>query len=143
MSLLVLVSAVVLAMVLRSRLVEAEYLAVAFVGLLPGSVLGLVMFQGLEVIQALAVSFVLAVAYLSLLALLVKAQQLEQSHSGDQLMHQTGTGKDENLQLSFFQLDDPVLEQIKEELVKTDINHLTPVEALMKLNEIKKLVGGK
>ncbi|MCE2772194.1 MAG: DNA mismatch repair protein MutS [Bacteroidetes bacterium] len=70
-------------------------------------------------------------------------QQLEQSHSGDQLMHQTGTGKDENLQLSFFQLDDPVLEQIKEELVKTDINHLTPVEALMKLNEIKKLVGGK
>lgn len=70
-------------------------------------------------------------------------QQLEQSHSGDQLMHQTGVGKDENLQLSFFQLDDPVLEQIKEELVKTDINHLTPVEALMKLNEIKKLVGGK
>lgn len=70
-------------------------------------------------------------------------QQLEQSHSGDQLMHQTGAGKDENLQLSFFQLDDPVLEQIKEELVKTDINHLTPVEALMKLNEIKKLVGGK
>jgi len=70
-------------------------------------------------------------------------QQLEQSHSGDQLMHKVASGKDENLQLSFFQLDDPVLEQIKDELVKTDINHLTPVEALMKLNEIKKLVGGK
>lgn len=70
-------------------------------------------------------------------------QQLEQSHSGDQLMHKVVSGKDENLQLSFFQLDDPVLEQIKDELLKTDINHLTPVEALMKLNEIKKLVGGK
>ncbi len=46
------------------------------------------------------------------------------------------------MQLSFFQLDDPVLQQIKEELVKLDINTLTPVEALMKLNEIKRLVGG-
>ncbi|MCZ2249433.1 MAG: DNA mismatch repair protein MutS [Bacteroidia bacterium] len=46
-------------------------------------------------------------------------------------------------QLSFFQLDDPVLSEIKDELLKTDINTLTPVEALMKLNEIKKMVGGK
>ena len=45
-------------------------------------------------------------------------------------------------QLSFFQLNDPVLENIKEELQKTDINTLTPVEALMKLNEIKKMIGG-
>lgn len=45
------------------------------------------------------------------------------------------------MQLSFFQLDDPVLEQIREEILKTDINNLTPVEALMKLNEIKKLLG--
>lgn len=44
-------------------------------------------------------------------------------------------------QLSFFQLDDPVLSQIKEEILRTDINTLTPVEALMKLNEIKKLLG--
>jgi DNA mismatch repair protein MutS len=44
--------------------------------------------------------------------------------------------------LSFFQLDDPVLSNIKEELLKVDINTLTPVEALMKLNEIKKMVGG-
>jgi DNA mismatch repair protein MutS len=48
----------------------------------------------------------------------------------------------QDFQLSFFQLDDPVLSNIKEELLKTDINTLTPVEALMKLNEIKKMVGG-
>lgn len=47
-----------------------------------------------------------------------------------------------NMQLSFFQLNDPVLENIKEELERTDINTLTPVEALMKLNEIKKMIGG-
>ena len=47
------------------------------------------------------------------------------------------------MQLSFFKLDDPILEQIKEEIISLDINTLTPVEALMKLNEIKKLVGGK
>ncbi len=46
------------------------------------------------------------------------------------------------MQLSFFQLDDPVLSQIKDDILKTDINTLTPVEALMKLNEIKKLIGG-
>jgi DNA mismatch repair protein MutS len=51
-----------------------------------------------------------------------------------------GGGTD--LQLSFFQLNDPVLENIKDELQRTDINTLTPVEALMKLNEIKKMIGG-
>lgn len=45
-------------------------------------------------------------------------------------------------QLSFFQLNDPVLEQVKDELVKVDINTLTPVEALMKLNDIKRMLGG-
>lgn len=54
----------------------------------------------------------------------------------------TLTKADENLQLSFFQLNDPVLENIKDELQKTDINTLTPIEALMKLNEIKKMIGG-
>jgi DNA mismatch repair protein MutS len=48
---------------------------------------------------------------------------------------------EENLQLSFFQLDDPVLENIREELTKIDINTLTPIEALMKLNAIKKMIG--
>jgi DNA mismatch repair protein MutS len=46
-------------------------------------------------------------------------------------------------QLSFFQLDDPTLAQIREEILSLDINTLTPVEALMKLNEIKKIVSGK
>ncbi len=46
-----------------------------------------------------------------------------------------------NVQLSFFQLDDPTLSQIKLQLEQTDINNLTPVEALIKLNEIKRLIG--
>lgn len=50
---------------------------------------------------------------------------------------------DREMQLSFFQLDDPVLLQIKDEIAETDINNLTPVEALMKLHEIKKLIGAK
>ncbi len=49
--------------------------------------------------------------------------------------------KREGLQLSFFQLDDPVLKQIRDEIGKLDINNLTPVEALNKLNEIKKISG--
>lgn len=48
-----------------------------------------------------------------------------------------------DMQLSMFQLDDPVLQQIKEELIELDINTLTPVEALMKLNEIKRVIGIK
>jgi DNA mismatch repair protein MutS len=47
------------------------------------------------------------------------------------------------MQLSFFQLDDPVLEQIRDEVKTLDINNLTTLEALNKLSEIKKLVGGK
>jgi len=49
---------------------------------------------------------------------------------------------EDNMQLSFFQLNDPVLEQIHDQLISIDINTLTPVEALMKLHEIKKLTGG-
>ena len=49
----------------------------------------------------------------------------------------------EGMQLSFFQLDDPLLEQIRDEVKTLDINNLTPLEALNKLSEIKKLVGGK
>jgi DNA mismatch repair protein MutS len=47
-----------------------------------------------------------------------------------------------DVQLSFFQLDDPVLEQVREQILDLDIDNLTPVEALMKLNEIKKVVSG-
>ena len=45
------------------------------------------------------------------------------------------------MQLSFIQLDDPILEQIRDEIKDLDINTLTPVEALMKLNEIKRYIG--
>lgn len=50
--------------------------------------------------------------------------------------------KGDSMQLSFFQLNDPVLENIHDELMGIDINTLTPVEALIKLNDIKKLIGG-
>ncbi|WP_278983142.1 DNA mismatch repair protein MutS [Segatella bryantii] len=49
----------------------------------------------------------------------------------------------QDVQLSFFQLDDPVLCQVRDEILGLDINNLTPVEALNKLNEIKKIVSGK
>ena len=73
-------------------------------------------------------------------------KQLEQDSSG------VGVGKPsaealnqsrDGLQLSFFQLDDPVLSQIRDEILNLDINNLTPVEALNKLNDIKKIVRGK
>jgi DNA mismatch repair protein MutS len=68
-------------------------------------------------------------------------EQLEKSHSRSESTPAVLTGSGEELQLSFFQLDDPVLEQIRDEILKTDINTLTPVEALLKLNEIKKLIS--
>lgn len=49
----------------------------------------------------------------------------------------------EGFQLSFFQLDDPVLCQIRDEILNLDVNNLTPIEALNQLNEIKKIVRGK
>ncbi len=71
--------------------------------------------------------------------------QLEKTHSHDELMGKEKTlknkKKEDDFQLSFFQLDDPLLEQIKEDILNTDIDTLTPVEALMKLNEIKRLLG--
>lgn len=68
--------------------------------------------------------------------------QLEKNHSGDLKEEMKTIATDSAMQLSFFQLDDPVLMQIKDEIKNIDINTLTPVEALMKLNEIKKYVGG-
>ncbi len=71
--------------------------------------------------------------------------QLEKTHSHDELVGKERTAKDKkkenDFQLSFFQLDDPLLQQIKEDILNTDIDTLTPVEALMKLNEIKRLLG--
>ena len=67
---------------------------------------------------------------------------LEKSHSGSEIGKSVeSSSSDDNLQLSFIQLDDPLLHQIKDEILRTDIDTLTPVEALMKLNEIKKTLG--
>ena len=51
--------------------------------------------------------------------------------------------KQEGYQLSFFQLDDPILSQVRDEIINLDVNNLTPIDALNKLNEIKKIVKGK
>ena len=68
--------------------------------------------------------------------------QLEQSHAVDEFGKTAkAITEQDDMQLSFFQLDDPVLEQIRDEIRDLDIDTLTPVEALLKLNEIKKLTG--
>ncbi len=68
-------------------------------------------------------------------------KRLEKAHSTEGKPKVTESSNDEDLQLSFFQLDDPILERIRDEIKDLDINSLTPVEALMKLNEIKKVIG--
>ena len=65
---------------------------------------------------------------------------LEKSHTGDQV-DKAALKPEEPMQLSFIQLDDPLLLQIKEDILNTNIDTLTPVEALMKLNEIKNLLN--
>ena len=49
---------------------------------------------------------------------------------------------EEGVQMSFFQLDDPALEDVRDRLLDLDIDNLTPIDALMKLHEIRKIVGG-
>ncbi|MBO6212287.1 DNA mismatch repair protein MutS [Algoriella sp.] len=66
---------------------------------------------------------------------------LEASKTDEGFSNKTEKITQDNMQLSFFQLDDPILESIREEIINTDINTLSPVEALMKLNEIKKKLG--
>lgn len=69
-------------------------------------------------------------------------KKLEQSHSSEELTEKVKT-LDNEMQLSFFNLDDPLLENIKEEILHIDIDTLTPVGALMKLNEIKRMLVKK
>lgn len=69
-------------------------------------------------------------------------KKLEKSHSSEEVSDKLQDSQNE-MQLSFFNLDDPLLEEIKEEILHLDIDTLTPVEALMKLNEIKRLLGKK
>ena len=78
----------------------------------------------------------------SMLAQLESSHELTEKRGKKKKVREAITTEVEDMQLSFFQLNDPVLENIREELVSIDINTLTPVEALMKLNEIKKLTGG-
>lgn len=68
-------------------------------------------------------------------------KKLEKNHSSEELSGLKSM--QDELQLSFFNLDDPLLEEIKEEILGIDINTLTPVEALMKLNEIKRMLVKK
>jgi DNA mismatch repair protein MutS len=76
---------------------------------------------------------------------ILKAQKLlrklEKNHSSD-VLNGIKSEKDE-MQMSFFNLDDPLLEEIKEEILNLDINTITPMEALMKLNEIKRMLTRK
>lgn len=69
--------------------------------------------------------------------------QLEQKSNNKEVKEVLKQAQDEKMQLSFFQLDDPLLENIKEEILATNIDALTPIEALMKLNEIKRLLTKK
>ena len=70
-------------------------------------------------------------------------QELESRHAGGdkKSSKEIKAALNDSMQLSFFQLNDPVLEQIHDELKNVDINGLTPMDALLKLNEIKKLIG--
>jgi DNA mismatch repair protein MutS len=72
-------------------------------------------------------------------------KQLEQNNNTDSLHKdlEDVAANRHGMQLSFFTLDDPVLSQVRDEILHTDINNLTPVEALNKLNEIKKIITGK
>lgn len=67
-------------------------------------------------------------------------KQLEKSHGADDVKKTIQKSNEEELQLSFFQLDDPLLESIRDEILSTNIDALTPIEALMKLNEIKRML---
>ena len=73
--------------------------------------------------------------------------QLESASSregiGEKSVPQAKVEKEGGMQLSFFQLDDPVLCQIRDEILNLDVNNLTPLEALNKLNDIKRIVSGK
>ena len=66
-------------------------------------------------------------------------KKLEKSHSNEELTGKVKSIKDD-IQLQFFNLDNPVLEELKDEILKIDINSLTPVEALLKLSELKKKI---
>jgi len=67
-------------------------------------------------------------------------KRLEKSHSSEEITDKMKDISKEEMQLSFFKLDDPLLEELRDEIIDIDIDTLTPVEALMKLNEIKRML---
>jgi DNA mismatch repair protein MutS len=70
-------------------------------------------------------------------------KKLEKSHKMEDSGEILKNSAEQEMQLSFFNLDDPLLQELKEELLHIDIDTLTPIEALMKLNEIKRMLSGK
>ncbi|MCX2839135.1 DNA mismatch repair protein MutS [Salinimicrobium sp. MT39] len=70
-------------------------------------------------------------------------KKLEDSHGMKEKSGALKKSAEEDMQLSFFNLDDPILEELREEIHHLDINTLTPVEALMKLNEIKRMLTSR
>ena len=70
-------------------------------------------------------------------------KQLEANHRSDASTPKIAPQQEGGVQLSFFQLDDPVLCQVRDEILHADINNLTPMEALNKLHEIKKIITGR
>ncbi len=69
-------------------------------------------------------------------------KRLEATHANEDVKEKLQKEAQEDVQLSFFQMDDPLLEEIKDEILSINIDALTPIEALMKLNEIKRMLLG-
>ena len=74
---------------------------------------------------------------------ILKQLEADNASVGVESRQNLGSSSAAGMQLSFFQLDDPVLCQIRDEILGLDINNLTPVEALNKLNEVKKIITGR
>ena len=72
-----------------------------------------------------------------------KLKTLEASHGSTAQKNKEKTTEKEEMQLSFFKLDDPILEALRDEITALDIDTLTPVEALMQLNQIKRRLSQK
>ena len=70
-------------------------------------------------------------------------KQLEKNHTNEEVKETLKELQHDDMQLSFFQLDDPLLEDLREEILTTNLDTLTPIEALMKLNEIKRMLMKK
>ena len=70
-------------------------------------------------------------------------KQLEKKQTSEAVKDTLKNIQHDDMQLSFFQLDDPLLEDLREEILTTNLDALTPIEALMKLNEIKRMLTKK